>query len=345
MSKIICELCGTAYPDTADCCPTCGTEKPEAAEFTPPVQEEPAPKREYTPTKGGRFSDANVRKRLKNKGIPPAKPKAVQAQEPKKREDRPGQERPRPQKQQSQSSGSNKGLVIAAVILILAIIGMVLYIYFTFFAPKPGPEQPGNSQSNQAHQQLPQLPQQTQGTTAEPDLRCKALVVSESIIRLDQEGGSWLLNVVPEPANTVDAITYVSADPNVATVSADGKVTAVASGETVITITCGVIKKECKVICDIAPPTTVPETTVPETTAAPKVEFKLNREDITFDAKGQSWQLYKGEIALTDITWSTSNSAVATIKNGVVKAVGSGKCTITAEYNGTKVTCIIRCDF
>ena len=116
MSKIICELCGTAYPDTADCCPTCGTEKPEAAEFTPPVQEEPAPKREYTPTKGGRFSDANVRKRLKNKGIPPAKPKAVQAQEPKKREDRPGQERPRPQKQQSQSSGSNKGLVIAAVI-------------------------------------------------------------------------------------------------------------------------------------------------------------------------------------------------------------------------------------
>ena len=24
MSKIICEICGTSYPDTAECCPICG---------------------------------------------------------------------------------------------------------------------------------------------------------------------------------------------------------------------------------------------------------------------------------------------------------------------------------
>ena len=24
MSKIICDVCGTSYPDTADCCPICG---------------------------------------------------------------------------------------------------------------------------------------------------------------------------------------------------------------------------------------------------------------------------------------------------------------------------------
>ena len=24
MSKIICDICGTTYPETADCCPICG---------------------------------------------------------------------------------------------------------------------------------------------------------------------------------------------------------------------------------------------------------------------------------------------------------------------------------
>ena len=24
MSKIICDVCGTSYPDTAECCPICG---------------------------------------------------------------------------------------------------------------------------------------------------------------------------------------------------------------------------------------------------------------------------------------------------------------------------------
>ena len=27
MSKIICDICGTSYPDTADCCPICGCAK------------------------------------------------------------------------------------------------------------------------------------------------------------------------------------------------------------------------------------------------------------------------------------------------------------------------------
>ena len=33
MSKIICDICGTTYPDTADCCPICGCSKDAAAEF------------------------------------------------------------------------------------------------------------------------------------------------------------------------------------------------------------------------------------------------------------------------------------------------------------------------
>jgi len=367
MSKIACELCGTMYPDTEECCPTCGTQKPETAEFIPFTPEEETTHRTYTPTKGGRFSDANVRKRLSNKGAAPVPARAPRQERPQPRQERPQRPEPRQQKaqrpepRQEQSrrpqqprkqESSNTGLVITAVILLLAIIGMVVYIYVTFFAPtKPGPQQPegtGSSQQQQQQQQLP-IPQQTQGTTAAPDLSCTGLKLSEDSIRLNQVGGSWLLNVIPEPANTPDAISYVSADPSVATVTADGKVTAVASGETVITITCGDITAQCQVVCDIAPPTTAPqETTAPEETTAPSeapTNFKLRKEDVSFYQKGETWLAYKGEIPLNKITWSTSNPNVATVNNGTVKAVGKGKCTIYAEYNGVTASCIIRCDF
>ena len=75
------------------------------------------------------------------------------------------------------------------------------------------------------------------------------------------------------------------------------------------------------------------------------IELKLNRSDITFSSKGEAWPLYNGEIPLTDITWSVGNENVATIKNGTVRAVGPGTTTVYAEYNGQKVSCIIRCNF
>ena len=31
MNKIICDICGTSYPDTADCCPICGCSRDAAA--------------------------------------------------------------------------------------------------------------------------------------------------------------------------------------------------------------------------------------------------------------------------------------------------------------------------
>ena len=71
----------------------------------------------------------------------------------------------------------------------------------------------------------------------------------------------------------------------------------------------------------------------------------LNRSDITFSKQGESWVVYSGKIAKTDIIWSTDNSNVATIDNGKVVAVGGGTTKIHAEYNGTKVSCIIRCNF
>ena len=33
MNKIICDICGTSYPDTAESCPVCGCSRDSAADF------------------------------------------------------------------------------------------------------------------------------------------------------------------------------------------------------------------------------------------------------------------------------------------------------------------------
>ena len=343
MSKIICDLCGTVYPDTEECCPTCGTDKPETAQYMSESNSAYTPHREYTRTPGGRFSDANVKKRLKNKGVAPAPvpQKSAKASHP---QQKPRSEQPRPEKNRQperprqEASGSNKGLVITAIILVIAIIAMLVYIYVTFLMPPAAKPQETD----------PPAPQQTQGstqsTTTAPDLSCKGLTLSQTTVRFEEAGSSVLLNVTADPVDTVDSLTFVSADPNVATVSAEGLVTAVANGQTVITVTCGSQTAECQVTCEIPEETTVPETTVPETTV-PFIELKLNRSDITFSNAGEAWPLYKGEIPMNEITWSVGNESVATVRNGTVRAVGPGTTNVYAEYQGQKVSCIIRCDF
>ena len=64
MNKVICDVCGTDYPETATQCPICGCARGDAGQTSAGnASEEEA--RSYTYVKGGRFSKSNVRKRLK----------------------------------------------------------------------------------------------------------------------------------------------------------------------------------------------------------------------------------------------------------------------------------------
>ena len=64
MNKVICDVCGTDYPETSSQCPICGCARGEEGQTSAgnSSQEET---RSYTYVKGGRFSKSNVRKRLK----------------------------------------------------------------------------------------------------------------------------------------------------------------------------------------------------------------------------------------------------------------------------------------
>ncbi len=60
MSKVICDICGTSYPDTASQCPICGCVRSADTAAISSSEERTG---EYTYVKGGRFSKSNVRKR------------------------------------------------------------------------------------------------------------------------------------------------------------------------------------------------------------------------------------------------------------------------------------------
>lgn len=319
MSKIICDICGTSYAETAKQCPICGSVRPgDFHRVTNEVQSDGKVSTGYTYVKGGRFSKSNVKKRtqMNATGSGAAKP-PVHAND------------------RDPDSKSNRGLVITAIVLLLAIIGVVIYVAIRFFGPISDPI-PNNSSSAST----------TGGSQI--DLSCTDLMLDVDTVLFEQVGEARLLSVTATPANTTDTITFISDNDEVATVSSDGKITAVGEGTAKITITCGNVTKECLVTCQFPEESSsdaTEDTTVPDDTTKPQESIRLNRKDITFSFKGESWVLYSGSVPKNLITWSSDNESVATFVDGKVVAVGGGTTTVHAEFDGEKVSCIIRCSF
>ena len=206
----------------------------------------------------------------------------------------------------------------------------------------------------------------TDDTTVSDSLACTGVTLADTDVVLDTLGGAWQLSVTVEPEDTTDEVVFVSSNENVAAVDETGRITAVGSGEATITVICGDMTSECKVVCsfdgegteatdpeettEATEPEETTEATEPEeTTEATEPEedvvLKLNRSDFTMSSKDSTWQLYSGELKKSDITWTSDNEKVATVKDGKVVAVGPGVTKIHAEYKGQKASCTVRCSF
>lgn len=324
MSKIICDVCGTSYPETAAQCPICGCVRPaDSQSVMSEGGTEDAKSAGYTYVKGGRFSKANVRKRAKAK-----QNASYETAEVLSDTDPEGQEK------------GGKGLVITILVLLLAIVAVAIYIVVRMFGPAAEPAPSTTT---------------TAATTTETtmgEIACTSLQLSNSEVSLTELGEAWVLDVSAEPADTTDTLRFETDDPLVAQVDEKGKVTAIGPGQAIITITCGDVVQQCRVICqwveETTEDTTAPteestEETTAATTAPEDTELRLNREDFTLNYEGHKWDLYNGSIPEEDITWTSDDETVATIENGVVTAVGNGVTKVHAQYNGVKVSCIVRC--
>lgn len=338
MEKVICDVCGTDYPETAAQCPICGCARGDgrqtsAGNTVAAEEERPA----YTYTKGGRFSKSNVRKRLK----------AAQIQQipvPEPEDDPDYDDYDEGEDDEQDEPASNRGLIMIVILLLLAIIAVSSYIaivHFDLFGNDDPTVPAGSTGTSQST-----VPSTSSGGVQVP---CTSLTVTDSEITLRTLDSVWQLSYAVEPLDTTDQIKFVSDNESVATVDASGRVTAVGNGEATITITCGAYVSECRVVCDLNGgsdgPSTPPDPTDPTTPSDPivTVELKLNRTDFTLSAKGSSWNLYSGELDPSEITWTSNNEDVVTVTNGKVVAVGTGRTQVVAEYQGQKVSCWVSC--
>ena len=255
MSKIICDICGTRYPDTAEQCPICGhiregDVKPVDDFFA--MEEEPV--ETYQKVRGGRFSKSNVEKRTKGafsyeeepafEEKPVKKEKPVKEPKPAKKEAKPVQAEEEIFVEDDQNKKTNAVLNILLVIVILALLGVTAYIFTQHVLPgmkKPEPTV------------APTVVVVTEPTepveTEEPTYPCDELLLEEAEHLFTEYDEKWLINVDVRPANTTDKLTFASSDDLIATVDSEGCVTAKAEGTCVITITCGNVKVDYNVIC------------------------------------------------------------------------------------------------
>lgn len=339
MNKIVCDVCGTSYPETAEQCPICATAKTDANKSTAGGEAG------YAYVKGGRFSHANVRKRnAGNKELPrvvvPAKP-PKQKSAPKKEETAPAakkqaapakQTKPKTAKKEKKSY-TNIILALIAFVLVVCIVLVFGFIVKNLFDKIPDPRQTtGATQTDE--------PENTQ-------IPCEGLrfALSEKIFgSLDEK---FKLTVITSPSNTTEAVWFESSNELVAVVSESGVVTPVGDGQAIIYAHCGEFTAECVITCQVGytppAPTEPTEPTQPTQPVEPDVTLELNRKDFTLNGYGDSWDVYDGKLDASKITWTSSDETVATVKNGKVTAVGNGDAVITAQYNGQTVTCQVHC--
>ena len=333
MNKVICDICGTSYPESAEQCPIRGCSR-ELDGLIPPRDdfeydmdyEEERPAR----VKGGRFSTANVRKRNKN-----VNNYQFQAQD---EDDDPYEAH--------DSRQSNTFLVVLLIVLILALLAVSGFIIVRFLLPGMAGEEA--TEPTTTAPVIEQSEEITEEITEEPTIPCESLVLlGDSEVELVGIGQYFLINVEIQPADTTDIVLYASSDESVAVVNSEGRVEVVGEGYTTITVICGPEQVTCTLICLAEEETTeatTEETTEVPTETEPEIQLYLDKDDFTLAYVGDYYRLkFNEELSAEDITWITSNGNVAVVNNGLVTAVGYGVATITAKYGDQVVTCVVRC--
>ena len=174
------------------------------------------------------------------------------------------------------------------------------------------------------------------GIKANCDIVVKEKVTPVTSLTLDRttltmtEGDTQTLNATVKPDNATDkTVTWTSSNTSVATVDG-GKVTAVAPGTATITAKAGDKTATCAV--------TVEKKVVPVTSVT------LDRTTLTMtegDTQTLTATVKPDDATDKTVTWTSSNTSVATVDGGKVTAVAPGTATITAKAGDKTATCAV----
>jgi uncharacterized protein YjdB len=152
-----------------------------------------------------------------------------------------------------------------------------------------------------------------------------ALNISQTSATINK-GKTLQLTASKEPTDATDSseITWSSSNKTVATVE-NGKVTALANGQAVITATCGEFSATCNITVENV-----------------LTGLVINKTSLTID-KDKTEELVVTKVPedttnTDDIVWFTSNDEIVTVEGGVVTGIGKGTATITASCGGFEVS-------
>ena len=320
--KSICDVCGTTYSETETNCPICGCAavKPAKTVADSASTDVSANSTANAYARGGRFSKTNVKRSTSTRGS----------------EGRFSNDRGRRNEEQQ----GNKGLIAVVVILLLAIIMVVVYIGVNVLFKDAG----GNDQGVQTTGSQ----QQNVGGN-DQGIACTSVKIGSKTIVLDQENMLYNLNILLEPQNTTDLVTYVSSDPDIATIDDKGNIQpGTKQGTATITVTCGAASDTCTVISSVgedpmASEPSVPDVVLPSGFVLKLVTYKDSGEiTIAGDAVTSIYSEIMG-VKASEITWTTSDPSIATVENGKVTGVGKGYCYVTAAIGDQTATCKVIC--
>ena len=158
------------------------------------------------------------------------------------------------------------------------------------------------------------------------------MTLDQTTMELTVNGTGKLTATVKPDETTVKTIQWSSSDETVATVGADGTVTALKEGTAVITAKCGEKSAECTV-------TVKAEAVMPTSITMEPTMLSLT--------VGQTYALIATVLPenATDktVTWSSDAPSIVDVAaDGTVTAKAAGTANITARTaNGLAVTCIV----
>jgi len=169
------------------------------------------------------------------------------------------------------------------------------------------------------------------------NVKVASISLSKSSLTLEI-GSAHVLTATILPANAANkSVTWSTSNFSVAKVN-NGTVTAVGEGDAVITVTANDgsgVSAQCNVHCN-KPVVKVSVITLSQTS----LNLQLN-SSVTLTAT-----VLPSDATNKSVTWSTSNSSVATVNNGTITAVGEGDAVITVTSNdgsGVKSQCNVHC--
>ncbi len=241
-----------------------------------------------------------------------------------------------------------RGKIIAGIVLLaIIILAVAVLVYMSlsgksFGKPKATPTPTISATSTPKATATPSpnvsaTPTPTQ--TPAPSALVTSITLSRTDFTLSTIGDTWVLYATLTPSNSTQTVKWTSSDPQIATVSASGQVTAVANGNATITAEAGSAKASC--IVRVTGTGTAP---TPAPAAGPADSgFSLSHTDVTIYASKNETFTLKATGTSETPTFRSDNANIASVSsNGTVTAVSVGTTRIYVTVGSNTLECLVR---